>query len=372
MVASGMKVLLLGGGSVVHTQRWANGLAEAGVQVVCASQHPFIDGGWLPQVRRVRLPYAGSSGYFLNATAVRRLYREHGCQLLNAHYATGYGVLATLSGVQPRLVSVWGSDVYDFPVKSLLHRALVRWVLGRAQGVASTSLVMAEQVRRVMPAGWGGDIALTPFGVDLQRFAPASAARDEPHPLVIGTVKTLAYKYGIDTLIRAYRLLANDRELAAALPQGVRLRLVGGGDQRAELEALVRTLGVQDQVEFTGATPHSAVPRWLHGFDIYVAASRLDSESFGVAVIEASACGLPVVVTRVGGLPEVVLEGETGLVVKREDPLELAAALKRLALDPALRRRLGGRGREHVADLYEWGACVERMAEVYSRVGRLQ
>lgn len=367
----GMKVLLLGGGSVIHTQRWANGLAEAGVEVVCASQHGFLDTGWLPQVQRVRLPHAGPAGYFLNAAAVRRLYREHGCQLLNAHYATGYGVLATLSGVRPRLVSVWGSDVYDFPVKSALHRALVRWVLGRAQGVASTSLVMARQVRSVMPEGWGGAIALTPFGVDLQHFAPAPPAppaHDEPRALVVGTVKTLAPKYGIDTLIRAYALLAADRELAAALPRGMRLRLVGGGEQRAELEALVRPLGLQDQVEFAGATPHAQVPRWLHGFDIYAAASRLDSESFGVAVIEASACGLPVVVTRVGGLPEVVLEGETGLVVEREDPPALAAALKRLALDPALRRRLGARGREHVAGLYEWTACVQRMAAAYRRV----
>ena len=364
MGSSGMKVLLLGGGSVIHTQRWANGLAQAGVEVVCASQHEFLDGGWQPKVIRVRLPHAGSAGYFLNAAAVRRLYREHGCQLLNAHYATGYGVLATLSGVRPRLVSVWGSDVYDFPVKSPLHRALVCWVLGSAQGVASTSQVMADQVRHVMPAGWRADIALTPFGVDLERFAPAQA-HNKACPLVIGTVKTLAPKYGIDTLIRAYALLAADRELAAALPQGMRLRLVGGGEQRAELEALVHALGLYDQVEFVGATPHAEVPRWLHGFDIYAAASRLDSESFGVAVIEASACGLPVVVTRVGGLPEVVLEGETGLVVERENPAALASALRVLAVDPELRRLLGQRGREHVAGLFEWKACVERMIELY-------
>ena len=365
MGSSGMKVLLLGGGSVVHTQRWANGLAQAGVQVICASQHAFIEDGWLSAVQCVRLPHAGPAGYFLNASAVRRLYREHGCQLLNAHYATGYGVLATLSGVRPRLVSVWGSDVYDFPVKSPLHRALVRWVLGSAQGVASTSLVMAEQVRRVMPAGWSGEFELTPFGVDLQRFAPAAPAPGGTRPLVIGTVKTLAHKYGIDTLIRAYALLAADRELAAALPHGMCLRLVGGGEQRAKLEALVRSLDLEDQVEFAGATPHAEVPCWLHGFDIFAAASRLDSESFGVAVIEASACGLPVVVTRVGGLPEVVLNGETGLVVERENPVALAAALRLLVLDPERRRLLGQRGRELVSGMYEWKACVERMIDVY-------
>lgn len=363
-----MNILLLGGGSVVHTQRWANGLVEAGARVVCVSQHPYIEGGWHADVVRERLPHAGPAGYFLNAPAVGRLFRTHACDLLNAHYATGYGVLASLSGVRPRLVSVWGSDVYDFPQRSLLHRALVRGVLGRADGVASTSIVMAEQVRRLMPAGWSRPIALTPFGVDTTRFdvrAQASPATGDGQPLVIGTVKTLAPKYGIDVLVRAYALLAADRELQAALPSGLRLRLVGAGEQRAELEALVRQLGLEDQVEFVGPVPHAQVPAWLQGMDIYVAASRLDSESFGVAVIEASACGLPVVVSRVGGLPEVVREGETGLVVEREDPVALAQALRRLSLDPEMRARLGRHGREHVRLHYEWRVCVQRMLDTY-------
>ena len=85
-----------------------------------------------------------------------------------------------------------------------------------------------------------------------------------------------------------------------------------------------------------------------------------------MAIIEmASACGLPVVVTRVGGLPEVVLNGETGLVVERENPVALAAALRLLVLDPERRRLLGQRGREHVSGMYEWKACVERMIDVY-------
>lgn len=364
------KVLLLGPASVIHTQRWANGLALSGYQVVCVSQHDFLDGGWHPGVQLVKLPYAGYLGYFLNAGALRRVHRKSCRPLTNAHYATGYGILATLAGVRPRLISVWGSDVYDFPAKSGVHRALVRWVLGRAQGVASTSEVMATQVRRVMPKGWSGEVAVTPFGVDLTRFAPAAAA-DSPtasRQLVIGTVKTLAHKYGIDTLIQAYAVLAADRSLSAALPHGIRLRIVGGGEQRDELEALVDSLGLRGQVEFIGEARHADVPRWLQSFDIYAAASRLDSESFGVAIVEASACGLPVVVTRVGGLPEVVLDGHTGLVVERENPPELAAALKRLALDSTLRRQLGQHGRAHVAAKYDWPACVERMAHVYRGV----
>ena len=128
-------------------------------------------------------------------------------------------------------------------------------------------------------------------------------------------------------------------------------------------------LGIDHRTEFVGASPHDEVPSWLNRLDIYVAPSRL-SESFGVAVIEASACGLPVIVSDVGGLPEVVRDGETGLVVPRENVPALQAALRRLLLDPALRQRLGRNGRAHVAREYEWGHCVDLMERVYASLTR--
>jgi len=354
-----MKLMLLGAGSAIHTQRWANGLADAGAQVLCVSQHDFLDSGWQPGVQRERLPRSGLGGYFLNGGAVAELYRAHGCQLMNAHYATGYGVLAARSGVRPRIVSVWGSDVYDFPRSSAVHRGLVRQVLTGADLVASTSVAMTRQVEQVLGAAvLRRPVAVTPFGVDSAVFSPGERPADQA--LVIGTVKMLAPKYGIDTLLRAFALL--EPELGG---RRVVLRIVGGGPQRAELEALALALGVQRRVTFVGAVPHANVPDELRRLDVFVAASRLDSESFGVAVVEASACGLPVVVTRVGGLPEVVRDGETGLIVEREDPTALAAALRRLLADAALRERLGRAGRAWVQAEYEWTACVQRMLGVY-------
>jgi glycosyltransferase involved in cell wall biosynthesis len=271
-------------------------------------------------------------------------------------------MLATLSGVRPRMVSVWGSDVYDFPTVSPLHRALVRWVLTSADQVASTSHAMADQVRGLLARrGLRRAIAITPFGVDTYRFAPARVRESSANQsLVIGTVKTLAQKYGIDTLIEAFALLRANPSVGP-----IRLRIVGDGPQRDALMRLVAARGLSEQVEFVGAVQHDRVPQQLQGFDIYVAASRLDSESFGVAVIEASACECPVVVTRVGGLPEVVRDGETGLIVPRESPQALSDALLRLVADPALRRRLGGAGRIWVQQQYEWSDCVGRMIDLY-------
>jgi glycosyltransferase involved in cell wall biosynthesis len=110
---------------------------------------------------------------------------------------------------------------------------------------------------------------------------------------------------------------------------------------------------------------HQAVPGWLNRFDIFVAPSRLDSESFGVAAVEASACGIPVVVSDVGGLPEVVKNGSTGLIVPRDSPEELASALRRLLESATLREKMGETGRSFVVEEYEWEKCVDLMERTY-------
>lgn len=351
------KLVLLAPASVIHTQRWAAALAARGLQVVLATQH--VDDAWpVPAgVRVVRLPHAGMPGYFRNVPALRRLLQQERPQLLNAHYASGYGTTAALAGFHPWLLSVWGSDVYDFPYEGRVKGWWLRRNLRKADAIASTSHAMAQQVRRLLPAV--GEVAVTPFGIDTARFAP----RPEPHEgLVIGTVKTLAPKYGIDVLVRAFAQLCGTRRAPLSLV------IVGGGPQRAGLEALAASLGIGDRVRFVGAVPHAEVPAWLNRFDVYVAASRLDSESFGVAVLEASACALPVVVSDAGGLPEVVADGQTGLVVPREDPAALAAALARLVDSAAERRRLGEAGRRHVMTHYEWQAGVDHMLQCMRQV----
>lgn len=357
------RVALLGPANSIHLQRWAHGLVERGHEVCVLTQHAAED-GLLPAVARVvLLPHRGGLGYFRNAWAARDALRAWRPDILNAHYASGYGTTAALCGVRPLLLSVWGSDVYDFPYEGALKARLIRRNLRRASAIASTSEAMARQVRRLVPEI--GEIAVTPFGVDVARFAPDASRRD-PAQLVIGIVKSLAPKYGVDLLLRAVAGLRTDPRVQA-LPQRCRLVVVGDGPQRQELQALADQLGITEATQFAGAVPHAEVPAWLNRFDVCAAPSRLDSESFGVAVLEASACALPVVVSDAGGLPEVVAHEQTGLIVPRDDVAALQAALTRLVLDAPLRARLGAQGRERVLQRYEWRHCVALMEAAYAR-----
>ena len=346
-----LHIALLGQANSVHLQRWAVALHERGRRVSVITQQAAEALPLPSEVVLHALPWCGAAGYLLNALPLRRWLRAHSPDLLHAHYASGYGSTAMLAGWHPTALSVWGSDVYDFPEESALKGWLVRRNLRFADALASTSQAMAEQVRRLWPGA--GEIAVTPFGVDTVLFAPTPEARQG---VTIGTVKTLDHKYGIDTLLCAFAALR------AQLPdRALKLLIVGDGPQRAALHDLAARLRLGDAVQWAGAVPHAQVPQWLNRMDIYVAASRLDSESFGVAVVEAMACGVPVVVSDAGGLPEVVVHGVSGLVVPREQPQALAASLAELVLDTALRQRLAAAGLTRATNAFAWPLCVDRM-----------
>ncbi len=361
-----MKIAYLASAESIHTARWVNAMAERGHEVHLLTM-TRVSQMFDKNVTIHHLPFPRPYGYHLNPPFTRRLLGIIKPDLLHAHYASGYGTLGRLSKFRPYILSVWGSDVYGFPMKSKLNYNFVTANLRAADLVCSTSRVMADHTLTLTP-----DIkppAITPFGIDTTQFYPKLDHKDTQH-ITIGTLKKLSHLYGIDILIRAFaavraRLFQNHSELSSRL----RLLIVGGGPDLASLQALASELGISQCTEFTGFIPHSEAPDYLRQMDVYVAVSR--RESFGVAVLEASACGLPVVVSDVDGLPEVVINGTTGIVVPPKNVYETANAIERLILSPKLRARMGKNGRHHVLQSYSWNESVNKMERVYQEVLQL-
>ena len=358
-----MKIALLAGISSIHTTRWANALADRGHDIHLITQHRVGD-VVSAKVKVYHLPFHGNKGYFLNMPFARKLLRKIKPDLLHAHYASGYGTLGRFCGFHPYVLSVWGSDVYAFPYESPLKMRLLQKNLSVADLITSTSHVMAKQTHSI--CNGLSKIHVTPFGIDTKSFHHGNSPKNSD-TITVGTVKKLTYIYGIDTLIQGFAevrtsLMESDERTASKL----RLLIVGGGEDRTSLERLVGSLNITDVTEFTGAVPYALVPDYLNRLDIYVAASRL--ESFGVAILEASACALPVVVTNVGGLPEVVEDGVTGKIIQRDDPHALAKAIEELIIDNDLRKRMGQAGLKRVIDYYTWEDSVLIMEEMYRNV----
>lgn len=350
--------------SSIHTVRWANALAGLGYEIHVISQHPVID-QFDYRVRLHLFRYMGILGYFLIVFHVKRLLREINPDLINAHYASGYGTTARLVAFKPCILSVWGSDVYKFPYKSPLHKWLIRKNLNAACAIASTSLCMADQVRNLL--GSVDEITITPFGVDLSVSDTSRISLSEDdNEIVIGTVKSMELVYGIDTLIKAFANLIERLKLRGygnALK--LSLRVVGGGSKLEDYKLLAQKLGVSHLVKFVGQVPHVNVHYELTQMDIYVALSR--EESFGVSVLEACAAFKPVVVSDASGLKEITVDNVTGIIVPKDNPALASLAIEKLVFDKNLRYRMGYAGHLHVVRLYSWEHSINKMLSLYKK-----
>ena len=365
-----IKVLLLSDSSNTHTIKWARSLSSSGVKVCVFGLNSCPSDTYIsfPNVTVISLGLGSNviradQGnyqkllYFNALPRLKQIIKEFKPDIVHAHYATSYGLLGALSGFHPYVLSVWGLDVFDFPNISFIHRWVLKFNLMRANKVLSTSHVMAQETNKYTAK----TIDVTPFGIDLAVFKPElTVSLFAPEDIVIGTVKALEEKYGIEYLIRAFH------QVWIRYPHlPLKLLIVGGGSLEQSLKTLADSLGLGRAVVFTGRVRYDDVPRYHNMLSVSVSVSISNSESFGVAVIEASACEKPVVVSNVGGLPEVVEDGVTGIVVPAKNVEATAAAIERLILDGELRMQMGRAGRERVQRLYDWNANVAQMIGIY-------
>ncbi len=186
----------------------------------------------------------------------------------------------------------------------------------------------------------------------VRRAAWGARPGNADRPFTVGTAANLEYWKGIDVLVEA----------CAAADVPVRLEIYGDGALRGELEGRARAADVD--ARFHGFVDD--FPARLHGLDVFALPSRADN--FPVSILEAMASGLPVVATRVGGVPELVADGETGLLVEPDDAPALARALDRLGGDPELRARLGAGGARRVAERFSADGVARQMLSLYGRL----
>ena len=173
-----MKIAFISSARNIHTIRWANAMSLRGHEVFvlsCAGDMPEDQKFYDDKIRLIELKYQAPLGYYLNARKVKKLVKKEAFDIVNVHYASGYGTLGRMARLKHALLNLWGSDVYLFPYSGRLQLSVIKKNLKYYQYIASTSYCMAEQARKFVKRD---DIYITPFGVDTNLFKPISGLKD--------------------------------------------------------------------------------------------------------------------------------------------------------------------------------------------------
>lgn len=250
--------------------------------------------------------------------AIHKLQKKFHFDLIDAHYVYPDGLAAVLLGRffrVPVVVSARGSDVNLFTTFPLI-RQLLRVTLKRADGVIAVSQALKEVIRCLgIPAS---KVTVIPNGIDTTKFFPVAkeVARMQlglaEHRILL-TVGHLTPVKGFDLLIRALNRLLEEGRYGSRLS----LVIIGEGALRQRLEILVSSLGLKEHVRLVGAVPHELLYLWYSAADLFCLASS--REGWPNVLLEALACGTPVVATAVGGIPEILCSEELGLLTERNE-----------------------------------------------------
>jgi L-malate glycosyltransferase len=361
-----MKILLLGDGGSAHIQKWVSSLAQKNVEIGLFSLNHFNESVYknFPGVTILNNPvYKNSNSvftklnYLKNTGLLKKQISLYKPDVLHAHYATSYGTLGAKSGFSPYVVSVWGSDVYDFPKKSLLHKKIVKKVFAKADFICSTSECMKTETKKYTQK----HIEVIPFGVDTNILKPEGNKSLAKNEITIGIIKSLEPNYRVDVLIKAFDILVK-----ANPAKKLKLLIVGDGTKMTEYKKLAVDLDISDKVKFTGKVPHAEVAKYHNEIDIFASLSL--KESFGVSLVEAMACGTPVVASDAEGFTEVMGDESCGIIVKKIFPEEVAKSIKQYIETPAMAKEKTLNARKRVLEKYDWNKNVEQMLSVYQKL----
>ncbi|OGF63149.1 hypothetical protein A3C77_02145 [Candidatus Giovannonibacteria bacterium RIFCSPHIGHO2_02_FULL_45_13] len=202
--------------------------------------------------------------------------------------------------------------------------------------------------------GFIGEQAVIHNGVDLKKVNRRK--EPTPYPTVI-TVSRLVPKNGVDVLIRAIAELKKET-------LDIKLHIVGDGSEFNKLQLLTSNLQLQSNVKFFGSIPYDELPKYLAEADIFVRPSR--SEGMGNAFVEALAAGLPIIGTPVGGILDIIKDGETGLFAKVDDPKDLAEKIKLLLENKKLTEQIVENGRKMVEERFCWDKIAQNYAKIFN------
>jgi N-acetyl-alpha-D-glucosaminyl L-malate synthase BshA len=355
------------GGSGVIASEIGMAMARRGHHVVFFSDQPparldlSCPGISFHPVAALNYPVPAQNSYAVSLAAeMIEVAQTEKLDLLHVHYAVphafgAYLARQVLGAAAPKmLTTLHGTDVTRIGADPKFT-ALVRFAVLAGDGITAPSRWLADEALRQLDLPRESRIEVIPNFVDTGRFCPADAKAPAARR-VVTHVSNFRLLKRVEDVVRIFARVRGE------MP--AKLHLAGDGPERSHVEALVSLLGLADDVTFFGERVD--VAKVLQGSDVFLLPS--ETESFGLGALEAMACGVPVVASNVGGLPEVVRDGETGFLAAVGDIGDMAKHVRDLLADPDLHARMSRAARSRAEEHFQLEPAVDRYQAVYRRL----
>lgn len=323
---------------------------------------------------RIRVPYASRRGFrvfaaFLATLPVdlwklARFLRERRVRVINTQFtglnSYAFLLLKWLGLFRGKIILTFqGADMTGVGKTKGFHRRIWRYLITRVDGVVACSEALRRDVRAFAPKA---KVVAIHNGVDLALFDRSRINRRERRSIL--HIGKFEHKKSQDVLLRAFQLLLG------TIPDACLVLIGSVGPCLAQVQRMIADLGLEDRVEVHVDLPHEELPQFMDQADLFVLPSR--SEPFGIVSLEAGAAGLPVVATRVGGIPELIEDGITGTLVPPDNVTELEHAIRDLLTDTAKADRLAQAWHETVTKKWSWRRMCEQYLELVESPGRIR
>lgn len=319
---------------------------------------------------RIFRKYSFSIAFFFIKRVVKSEIKTFQPDILHVYTATPDGVLGLLIRKEfslPLVVSLIGSDINVWPFRSKLIYRLTKQVISEADKVIAVSNALKKKAKEI--ASTQRPISVIYNGCDLKKFTFDKAIRFylrkkldiSKQSVVFIFVGNLLKTKGVFELLEAFYLLMKK------LPDAY-LIFIGDGKERKVLVKMATRIGISNKVIFVGRRPHDEIPHWLSMADALVLSSY--SEGLPNVILEAMACQRAVISTRVGGILETIIDGQTGILVEPKDSLSLMKAMEKVAFDKTLRLKMGNLGRKIVIEKFTWNENTKKLTDIYKSIMR--
>lgn len=365
-----MKICFVANAESIHTERWINYFVNKGHEVHLISHkgrdikgvifHELITIG-KAKITTEKIRPVDLLSYVIRAFQTRNIIRKLKPEIVHAHNVILSGFYASISKFHPIVITAWGTDVLIAPTVSVFLKKIAKYVLKNADIITCDGLNTKEAM--VQLEAHAEKINIIYFGIDTKKNHMSQRNEKLREQLNLNNSPTLISirsfnpVYSIDTLINAIPRVLTE------IPNA-KFVIAGTGPLENELKEMARSLQIDKSIIFTGSLSADDIPRYLASADVYVSTSLSDS-GLAASTGEAMACGLPVIVTDVGGNREWIEEGKSGFIIPVKDSKMLAEKIICLFNDKEMLKRFGDANRKIIEERQDYYKEMEKMENSY-------